>query len=81
MKQNELRELINNSIKRPVRLCMDDGRTFKVSHPDFAWVTPEAIVLTSGPGHEFGASFLICWYDHITRVEVIDKSKSKAGKA
>lgn len=78
MKQNELREMIHNSIQRPVRICMDDGRTFKVSHPDFAMATPEAIVLGSGPGHDFGANFVICWFDHISRVEVSDKPKSKA---
>ena len=78
MKQRELRELIHNSIHRPVRICMDDGKTYAVSHPDFALVAPEAIVLSSGPGHQFGVNFVICWFDHIARVEVSDKPKSKA---
>ena len=78
MKQNELRELIRGCIQRPVRICMDDGKTYVVSHPDFALVAPEAIVLVSGPGHDFGVNFAICWFNHISRVEVLDKPKSKA---
>jgi hypothetical protein len=78
MRQAELRELIHNAIQRPVRICMDDGKSYVVSHPDFALVAQEAIVLSSGPGHEFGAGFVICWFDHISRVEIKDKPKSKA---
>ncbi len=78
MKQNELRELIHNSAHRPVRICMDDGRTFEISHPDFALAAPEAIILVSGPGHDFGVNFVICWFDHISRVEVRDNPKSHA---
>lgn len=78
MKQSELRELIHNSIRCPVRICMDDGKTYIVSHPDFALATPQALVLSSGPGHQLGANFVICWFDHIARVEVSEKPKSKA---
>jgi hypothetical protein len=78
MKQSELRELIHSSAHRPVRICMDDGKTYIVSHPDFALAAPNAILLVSGPGHSFGASFVICDFDHISRVEVSDKPKSKA---
>ena len=80
MKQNELRELIHNSIQRPVRICMDDARTFEVSHPDFALATPEAVVLSSGPGHDFGVNFVICWFDHVSQIEVRDKPKSETSK-
>ena len=80
MKQSELRELIRNADRRPVRVCMDDGKIYKITHPDFATVASEAVLLASGPGHDFGASFVICWFEHISRVEVIDKSKLKSGK-
>ena len=77
MKQSELRELIHHSIQRPVRICMDDGKTYVISHPDFALAAPSAVVLVSGPGHAFGASFVICGFDHISRVEVQDKPQSR----
>jgi len=80
MKQNELRELIHKSIERPVRICMDDGKAYTVSHPDFALVAPDAVLLVSGPGHAFGASFVICGFEHISRVEVLEKPKAKAAK-
>jgi hypothetical protein len=77
MKQSELRELIRNSIQRPVRICMDDGKTYLISHPDFALAAPNAVLLVSGPGHSFGASFVICGFEHISRVEVLDTPKSR----
>ena len=78
MKQSDLRELIHDSIQRPLRICMDDGKTYVISHPDFALAGPNAIVLVPGPGHVFGASYVICGFEHISRVEVQDKPKSKS---
>ena len=80
MKQSELRELIHDASKYPVRICMDDGKTYKLTHSDFALAAPDAIVLVSGPGHDFGASFVICRFEHVTRVEVMTAPKSKAAK-
>ena len=80
MKQNELRELIHGAPQRPVRICMDDGKSYTITHPDFALAAPDAVVLVSGPGHAFGASFVICGFEHISRVEVLDKSKAKQAK-
>ena len=80
MKQSDLRELIHNSAHRPLRICMDDGKTYTVSHPDFALAGPNSVMLASGPGHSFGASYVICGFDHISRVEVEDKPKSKSAK-
>ncbi|MBI5386185.1 MAG: hypothetical protein HZA90_16055 [Verrucomicrobia bacterium] len=81
MKRNEIRKLIRNSIKRSVRICMDDGKTYTVAHPDFALAAPNAVLLASGPGHAFGASFVICGGEHISRVEILDRPKAKAGKS
>jgi hypothetical protein len=81
VKQSELRELIHNSNKRPIRICMDDGKSYVVSHPDFALAAPNSVLLVSGPGHSFGASFIICGFEHISRVEVEDKPKSKTSKS
>jgi hypothetical protein len=75
LSQAELRGLIRNSINRPIRICMDDGKTYVVAHPDFALAGPDAVVLVSGPGHDFGASFVICWFEHLFRVEVLNQAK------
>jgi hypothetical protein len=80
MKQSELRDLIHGAPQRPVRICMDDGKRYTITHPDFALAAPDAVVLVSVPGHAFGASYVICGFEHISRVEVLDKSKAKQAK-
>ncbi|MGA2030329.1 MAG: hypothetical protein ABSG87_09690 [Verrucomicrobiota bacterium] len=78
MKAAELRALIHDSNFRPVRVCMDDGKAYTISHPDFGMVADGALIIGSGPGHELnGASFVICYFEHIARVEQL-KGKSKA---
>ena len=49
MKQDELRLLVRESDTKPFRLCMDDGRTNTVNHPDFAMVAEGTVVIGSGP--------------------------------
>jgi hypothetical protein len=79
MKQDELRLLVRESDTKPFRLCMDDGRTYTVNHPDFAMVADGALILGSGPGHELrGPSFVICYFEHISRVELLKPRSRKA---
>jgi hypothetical protein len=77
MKQDELRLMVRESDTKPFRICMDDGRNYTVNHPDFAMVAHGAVILGSGPSHDLGGpSFVICYFEHITRVELL-KSRSK----
>jgi hypothetical protein len=79
MKADELRVMIRNADKRPFRVCMDDGRTYTVSHPDFAMAGDDAIVLGSGPGHELGGpGFVICYFEHVSQVELLKPRLNKA---
>jgi hypothetical protein len=77
MTRRELKDLIRTSAEKPIRVCLADGASFKVSHPDFAFATAESLILASGPGHELRAEFIICPLSHITRIEVL-KGKAKA---
>jgi hypothetical protein len=78
MKREDLPVLIRNSDQNPVRFCMNDGKTYTLSHPDFAAVADDALILLNGPGHELGnVSFVICYFDQITRVERLS-GKEKA---
>ena len=78
MKTEELRALIRQSHHKPVRICMDDGRSFTVSHPDYALVADTGIILASGPGHDLGnVSYTVLYFEHITRIEEL-KPKRKA---
>ncbi len=38
MQEAELRGLIRESMQRAVRLCLDDGRSYPITHPDFGTV-------------------------------------------
>ncbi len=79
MKETDLRDMIRDSHLKPVRVCMDDGKTYTISHPDFGFVAEGAIIISNGPGHDLGgASFVICYFEHITRVETLTRRKSKA---
>lgn len=79
-KAAELRALIRESHRRPIRLHLDDGRCFTISHPDFAIVGEDAVVLVRGPGIDLGdAHFAICYFEHIVRIEgPLKKSKTAA---
>jgi hypothetical protein len=79
MKPEELRAMVRESDRKPFRVCMDDGRNYTVSHPDFAMVADGALLLASGPGHELsGASFVICYFEHVSRVELLKPRGRKA---
>jgi len=76
--ESQLRLLVRESSLRPIRVHMDDGKSYTISHPDFATVAEDALLLANGPGHELGdVSFVICYFDHIARIERLRK-KSKA---
>jgi hypothetical protein len=77
-KESELRALVRASHLQAIRIRLDDGKAYTISHPDFALVADGALVLAHGPGIDLGgARFVICYFEHITRVEVL-KRKAKA---
>ena len=79
MQETQIRELIRDSVQRPVRLCLDDGRSYTITHPDFGMVANKAVVLGSGSGHDLGGpNFVVCYFDHVTRVEVLNRSANAA---
>jgi hypothetical protein len=57
---------------------MDDGNAYTITHPDFGMVADDALIIGNGPGHELGgASFVVCYFDHISRIELL-KKRAKA---
>ncbi len=79
MNETELKALIRNSINQPVRICMDDGASYNVSHPDFALTMPDFLILARGPNHPLPAAFIVCPMSHISRVEVGRLTEQSAG--
>ena len=54
MSEEQLKTFISNAHVQPVRVCMDDGRSFTISHPDFAFVANDWLILASGPKQNLG---------------------------
>ncbi len=71
MTQQELKEMIPHSAEKPVRIRLDDGASYKIGHPDFAFTTSGSLILASGPGHDLGVEFVVCPLSHIARGEVL----------
>ena len=71
MTQKEVKDFIQHSAEKPIRISLDDGASYQVTHPDFAFATSGSLILASGPGHNLGAEFVVCPFTHITRVEVL----------
>ena len=79
MKEKDLRGLIRESDSKPIRICMDDGTSYVISHPDFGMVADGAVIIGAAPGHNLGgATFVVCYFEHISRVETLKSSRSKA---
>jgi len=77
-KDSKLSALLQASHLQPNPIRLDEGKAYTISHPDFALVADGALVLAHGPGIDLGgARFVICYFEHITRVEVL-KRKAKA---
>lgn len=78
MTQEEMKGLVRRAGEQPIKIRLDDGASYVVHHPDFAFTTEGSLILASGPGHDLGVEFVVCPYSHIARVEITKrKTKSK----
>ena len=79
MSEEQLKTFISNAHVQPVRVCMNDGRSFTISHPDFAFVANDWLILASGPKQNLGNDGLaLLPFSHISGVNIA-KKKTKAG--
>lgn len=77
MSEEQLKTFISNARVQPARVCVDDGRSFTISHPDFAFVANDWLILASGPKQHFGNDGLaLLPFSHISGVHPA-KEKSK----
>ena len=78
MKPSEIRQMIRNADKRPFVVRMNDGATYKVTHPDFAIVGPDTLVIGASPDEDLGGrSFVFCDLENVSRLQFL-KKKAKA---
>ena len=77
MNDSEIRQMIRRSDQQPFVVRMDDGASYKVTHPDFAFLAPDTLIIAASHDQDLGGSgFVLCLLSHISRFEVL-KSKSK----
>ena len=79
MTQLEMKQFILRSVQQPLRIHVTDGASYKVTHPDFAFVTSGSLILASGPGHDLGMEFVVRPLAQISRVEVLKQKANPAG--
>ena len=78
MSESQLKTFISQSHVQPVRVSMDDGRSYTISHPDFAFVANDWLILASGPKQNLGSDGLaLLPFSHISGVHIA-KKKTKA---
>ncbi len=63
---------------RPIRICLSDGASYDVRHPELALVTQTEVAIALGPGKgEVPERMVYCDPLHITRIEPLDGTKPK----
>lgn len=72
-----MKGFVRRAGEQPIKIRLDDGASYLLQHPDFAFTTEGSLILANGPGHELGAEFVVCPYHHIARIEIA-KRKPKA---
>jgi hypothetical protein len=79
MKEAELKELVRQSHVQPIRIRVDDGREYALSHPDFGFVANGTFILAHGPRHDLGGpGFVLLPLNHVSRVELSRKKSRTA---
>ena len=70
--------MIRQADRQPFVVCMDDGAAYKITHPDFALLAHDTLIVAASPDDGLGGKgFVICLLPHISRLELI-KKKARA---
>ncbi len=70
MKAESIKEVLDATPFRPVRLVMSDGKTFDIDHPEVVVVSRDRLVIGQGVDeHGIVDHFVHCSLIHVTRIE------------
>ena len=78
MSAKDIRDLIRVTPFRPFRLHLADGKSLRVSHPDFVIASPELAVVANELPHGIPGELNLIPYEHIVRVELLPRRTAKA---
>ena len=78
MSAKDIRDLIRVSPFKPFRLHLADGKSLRVSHPDFVIASPELAVVANELPRGVPGELNLILYEHIVRVELLRRKAAKA---
>ena len=82
MTAEDLVELLEERPFVPLRIRLDDGRSYEVRHPEMAIVTPTlvAIGISKENGSRLGQRITLCSIAHIVEAEPMDEPTPRRRK-
>ncbi len=82
MRTSEIEKHVRKRPFVPFRLCMSDGNSFEVRHPEMLMVSRTILVLaTYRPRARQPEGFVFCDPVHIIRIEPLSDGRSKARRS
>ncbi len=76
MNSNQILEHLRREPFQPIRICMSDGSSYEVRHPEMALVTRREVVIALPPQEaKLPERSVFCDPLHVTRIELIDRTK------
>ena len=78
MSAKDIRDLIRVSPFKPFRLHLADGKSLRVSHPDFVIASPELAVVANELPQGVPGELNLIPYEHIVRIELLPRKAAKA---
>lgn len=82
MKPEQIKEFLDTRPFRPVRICMSDGVSIIIPHPELVWVARDIIAIGTGLDKPTSLPDKVrfCAPEHIVRVEIVPKATSRNGR-
>jgi hypothetical protein len=77
MTADTFREILRRAPFELFRVVMSSGESYNVIHPEMAFVTAKALILSiPDPTHADGERLAFCSYLHVARVETLKPSRA-----
>lgn len=83
MKSEQIKEFLDTRPFKPLRICMSDGVSITIGHPELVWVARDIVAIGTGLDKPTGLPDKVrfCSPEHIVRVEMISKPAARNGRA
>ena len=72
MSPDQILEHFRQEPFEPLRICLSDGSSYEVRHPEFAAITRRVVVIGVPSDAELPERTVYCDPLHITRIDILD---------